>query len=125
MLVSKVTLPFPEFPLARLLGETNDHFLVSVELGTENVVGGYIHAEHDACILVLPNRGRLNQFFEQAGMAYGPCLELGSEASNEAVRKRKNNAGAGPAGKLEKVPVGRRQLLQRHLQHRKVQVLLH
>jgi hypothetical protein len=37
--VSKVTMPLLEFPLAKLQGESNDHFLVRVELGVENIVG--------------------------------------------------------------------------------------
>jgi hypothetical protein len=36
-------------------------------------------------------------------MPYGSCLELDSEASKEAVRKRKNDADAGPTGKRAKV----------------------
>jgi hypothetical protein len=47
--------------------------------------------------------GRLNRVFEHAGMPYGPCLELGSEVSKEAAKKRKNDASAGPAGKHAKV----------------------
>jgi hypothetical protein len=104
MPVSKVTLPLLESPLTRLQGENNDHFLASVELGTKNVVGGYIHMEHDACILLLLNHGRLNRIFEQAGVAYCPRPEPGSEASKEAARKRKNDAVAGPVGKQTKVP---------------------
>jgi hypothetical protein len=46
--------------------------------------------------------GRLNRVFEQAGVPYGPCLELGSEVSKEAAKKRKNDASAGPAGKHAK-----------------------
>jgi hypothetical protein len=34
---------------------------------------------------------------------YGPHLELGSKASKEAERKRKNDAGVGPAAKRVKV----------------------
>jgi hypothetical protein len=36
-------------------------------------------------------------------MPYGSCLELDSEASKEAARKRKNDADAGPTGKRAKV----------------------
>jgi hypothetical protein len=39
--MSKVTLPLLEFALAKLQGESNDHFLVRVELGAKNVVGSY------------------------------------------------------------------------------------
>jgi hypothetical protein len=34
-----VVASLSEFPLARFEGESNDHFLVRVELDTENVVG--------------------------------------------------------------------------------------
>jgi hypothetical protein len=61
--VLKVTLPLPEFPLAKLQGESDDHFLVRVELGVENVMVSYGRTEHEACIQALPNRGRLNQGF--------------------------------------------------------------
>jgi hypothetical protein len=57
MPVSKITLPLPEFPIARLPEDSNDHFRARVELAAENVMGSYIHGEHDACILALPNRG--------------------------------------------------------------------
>jgi hypothetical protein len=67
----------------------NDHFRARVELAAENVVGSYIHREHDVCILALPNRDRLNRVFEQAGVPYCPHLEPSSEASKEAVKKRK------------------------------------
>jgi hypothetical protein len=40
-LLLKVVLPLPEFPFSKLHGESNDHFLVRVELGTENVVSRY------------------------------------------------------------------------------------
>jgi hypothetical protein len=46
--ISKVVLPLPEFPLAKLHGESKNHFLARVELGGENVVGRYGRAKHDA-----------------------------------------------------------------------------
>jgi hypothetical protein len=60
-----------EFPLARLEGESIDHFLVRVELDVENVVGSYSHVDHDACIKAIPNGGRLNRVFEKVGAACG------------------------------------------------------
>jgi hypothetical protein len=71
-LVSKVVVALPEFPLARFEGESNYHFLVRVELGAENVVGGYSRTEHDVYIKVLLNGGRFNRVFEKAGVAYAP-----------------------------------------------------
>jgi hypothetical protein len=35
--ISKVALPLQEFPLGKLQGESNDHFLARVELDAENV----------------------------------------------------------------------------------------
>jgi hypothetical protein len=58
--ISKVALPLLEFPLLKLQGESNDHFLVRVELGAKYVVGSYGRAKHDACIKALANRGRWN-----------------------------------------------------------------
>jgi hypothetical protein len=92
MPILKVTLPLPEFPLAKLLGMSNDHFLVMVELGAENVLGSYIRTEHDACGLALLNGGRLNRVFEQAGVAYCPRPEPGTDVSREASKKRKEDA---------------------------------
>jgi hypothetical protein len=72
---SKVTLPLPVFPVTKLQGESNDRFLARIELGTENAVGSYVRVEHDACIMVLSNGGRLNQVFEKAGVPYSPRLD--------------------------------------------------
>jgi hypothetical protein len=97
--VSKITLPLPEFPLTKVEGECDAHFLARVELSAENVVGSYGRTEHDACVLALLNGGRLNWVFEKAGVAYGLYPEPSTEASKEAVRKRKIDAVVGPVGK--------------------------
>jgi hypothetical protein len=73
--------------------------LARVELGVENVVGSYSHAEHDVYFQALPNGGRLNQVFEKAGVACGPCPQPGSEASTEATKKRKTDACIKSSGK--------------------------
>jgi hypothetical protein len=83
MPVLKLTLPLPEFPVARLLGEKADGFWVRVELVAVNVVGRYTRGEHDACIAVVPNDGRLNRVFEQGGVPYEPRLVPDSKASKE------------------------------------------
>jgi hypothetical protein len=101
--VSKITLPLPEFPLTKVEGECDAHFLARVELSAENVVGSYGRTEHDACVLALPNGGRLNWVFEKAGVAYGLYPEPSTEASKEAVRKRKIDAVVGPVGKWVKI----------------------
>jgi hypothetical protein len=100
---SKVTLPLPVFPVTKLQGESNDRFLARIELGTENAVGSYVRVEHDACIMVLSNGGRLNQVFEKAGVPYSPRLDPSTEASAEAVRKGKVDGGVRPVGKQVKI----------------------
>jgi hypothetical protein len=45
----------------------------------------------------------VNQVFERVGVPYGPRLEPGSEASEEAAKKRKQDAGAGYLAKCTKV----------------------
>jgi hypothetical protein len=101
--MSKLTLPLPEFPVARLSGKTSVGFRARVELAVVNAVGRYAHGEHDACIAVVSNDGRVNGVFEQAGVPYEPCLVPVSEASKEVAKKRKSDVGAGPAGKCAKV----------------------
>jgi hypothetical protein len=103
MPMSKLTLPLPEFPVAKLSGETDDRFRAMVELAAVGAIGRYAHGEHDPCIAVVLNNGHLNRVFEQAEVPYGPCLVPGSEASKEAVKQRKNDSGAGLAGKRMKV----------------------
>jgi hypothetical protein len=53
---------------------------------------------------VVAERRPVEPVFEQAGMAYGPHPEPGSEASKEAAWKRKNDVGTGPVGQWTKVP---------------------
>jgi hypothetical protein len=96
--VSKLCLPLLEFPFARHPDEMNGHFRVRVELAVENIMGGgggYAHAEHDVCVVSVSYRDRVNWVFEQAGVTYSPRSELGSEASKEAVRKRRDDVGVG------------------------------
>jgi hypothetical protein len=102
--VLKLTLPLLEFPVARLMGGTNDSFRVTVEVAAANVIGRYARGEHDTCIAVVPNNGRLNRVFEQDGVPYQPHLVPSSEASKEAVKKRESDDGARPAVKRAKVP---------------------
>jgi hypothetical protein len=98
-LMSKLVVPMPTFPLARLPNETNDSFVARVEPAAANVIGRYARGEHDVCIVVVPNEGRANWVFEQVGVPCGPRLEPGSEASKEAVQKCKSDVGTAPAGK--------------------------
>jgi hypothetical protein len=101
--VSKITFSLTEFPIPRLPKEINDHFWVRVELAAENVVGSYARGEHDVCVAVVPNEGRLNQVFEQASVPYGSILDPGSEANKEATKNKKNDVGAGLTGKRAEV----------------------
>jgi hypothetical protein len=102
--MAKVVVPLLEFPLARFEGESNDHFLARVELDTENVVGNYSWAKHNACNQVLPNGGCLNRVFEKAGVAYGPHLQPGTEASTKATKKRKVDACVKSSGNKRRLP---------------------
>jgi hypothetical protein len=47
------------------------------------------------CVVSVSYRDRVNWVFEQAGVPYSPRSELGSEASKEAVRKRRDDVGVG------------------------------
>jgi hypothetical protein len=81
--ISKVVLPLLEFPLAKLQGESNDHFLVRVELGVENVMDSYGRVEHDACIKALPNEGRLSRCWTQQELIASPNHSILSHGCKE------------------------------------------
>jgi hypothetical protein len=70
-LVSKLSVPLSEFPVARHPEETND--------------------------------GQVNIVFEQASVPYGPRLEPGSEACEEAAKRRKSDTSFRPSRKHAKV----------------------
>jgi hypothetical protein len=97
--VSKLMVPLPNFPVARRPDETNDGFWVRVEIAVVNIVG---RGEHRVCIEKLPNGGQVNRVFEQAGVPYEPRLEPGSEACEQAAKKRKNDVVTGPSVKCAK-----------------------
>jgi hypothetical protein len=101
--VSKLSIPLLEFLVARCPEKMNDGFRARVELAATNVVGRYVHGEHKAYVETVPNGGRVNRVFKQAGVPYGPRLEPDSEACEEATKKRKSDAGDGPSGKCVKV----------------------
>jgi hypothetical protein len=101
--VSKLSAPMPDFLVARLPEETNDGFRARVELAIAYVVGRYARGEHKVCVEVVPNRGRVNWVFEHAGVPYGPHLEPGSKACDEATKKRNQDASIGPSTKCAKV----------------------
>jgi hypothetical protein len=63
----------------------------------------YVRREHKACVEMVPNGGRVNRVFEQADVPYGPRLVPGSEACEEATKKRKSDTGARPSEKRVKV----------------------
>jgi hypothetical protein len=74
-----------------------------VEIATANVVVRYTCGEHRLCIETLPNGGRVNKVFEEASIPYEPRLEPGSEACEEAAKRRKNDAGTRPSVKHAKM----------------------
>jgi hypothetical protein len=66
-LVSQLKIPLPNFPLHHK-GEKDDvRFLARVEQEARNIVGGYTHVEHEACLTSIPNNGRLNHVLELTG----------------------------------------------------------
>jgi hypothetical protein len=48
--MSKVVMPLPKFPVARIEGEDDSQFTANVELDAKKIVGSYGPKEHDACI---------------------------------------------------------------------------
>jgi hypothetical protein len=76
--------------------------LARIELEAESIVGSYSRLEHDACIVGVLNRGRLNRIFELAGVAYRPCTVPGNEAYTEALKKRKADAAGKTSAKRAK-----------------------
>jgi hypothetical protein len=73
-LVLRVRLPLPKFRAMRRDGEDDIQVLVEAE----SVIGSYSHSEHDVCVEIVSNEGRLNCVFELVGVVYGPspCLAL-------------------------------------------------
>jgi hypothetical protein len=67
----KLTQTLPEIPVERLPGETNDSFPVRVELAVVNTISRYARGEHDTCIAVVPNNGRVNRVLELAACPMG------------------------------------------------------
>jgi hypothetical protein len=62
--VSKLPVPFLEFPVARRPEEMNDGFRVRVELVATNIVGRYARKEHKVCVETVLNGGWVNIVFE-------------------------------------------------------------
>jgi hypothetical protein len=68
-----------------------------------DVVGRYTCGEHKVWVEVVPNQGRVNRVFKHARVPYGHRLAPGSKMSEEAAKKRKQDAGAESQSKLVKV----------------------
>jgi hypothetical protein len=86
--VSRVKLPLLKLRAICSDDEDDVQFLAGVKLEAEGVAGGYTCPKHDAYVMSMQNRGRLNHVFELAGVTYGPQPEPGIEAHTEASRKR-------------------------------------
>jgi hypothetical protein len=98
--VSRLKIPLPNFSL-RCEGEEDDaRFLVRVEQEARNIVGDYTRAEHEACLAIIPNNGRLNHVLKLMGVSCGPRPV---PISVEVLRKRKVDAAAKVSGKRLKV----------------------
>jgi hypothetical protein len=67
--VSKLKVPLPKFVVVRKDDEDDVKLLARVELEAKGIVGSCTHPEHEACIMSLRNRGRLNRVFEFAEVA--------------------------------------------------------
>jgi hypothetical protein len=80
-----------------------------VELVAADIV---THGEHKVYIESLSNQGRVNWVFEHVSVPYKPCLEPGSEASEEATRKNKQGTGTESLAKHTKVPSWKAALLK-------------
>jgi hypothetical protein len=88
MLVLKLKVPLPRFPLHRKNDEDDTEFLARVEQEARVIVGSYTCTEHEACIAGLRNNGRLNHVLELV-VAYGPRQ---APVSVEVLKKRKVDA---------------------------------
>jgi hypothetical protein len=94
---SQLTVLLPSFPLSC---EDGVKLIVRVEQEARNIMGGYVHAEHEACTTSLPNNGRLNRVLEVVGVAYGSCP---LPVSAEVLKKREADAIAKVLAKRPKV----------------------
>jgi hypothetical protein len=82
--VSKLKGCLPKFEAICKDDEDDIQFLARVELEAEDIVGSCTRPEHDAGIMSLRNKGRLNRVFEVAGVAYGPWPMSDTEEFAEA-----------------------------------------
>jgi hypothetical protein len=98
--VLQLKIPLPNFPLHHKDEEDDVRFLTRVEQEARNIVGGYTHVEHKACIISIPNNGHLNRVLKIAGVSYGPCLV---PISAKVLKKRKADAATKVSGKRLKV----------------------
>jgi hypothetical protein len=100
----KLKVPLPNFAASQKDDEDDVKFLARVELDAKLIVGSYTRPKHDACIVGLHNGGRLNRVLELTGVAYGPHSVPGSDALNEASKKRKADFDGKVLAKRLKVP---------------------
>jgi hypothetical protein len=98
--VLQLKIPLPNFPLHHKDEEDDVRFLTRVEQEARNIVGGYTHVEHKACIISIPNNGHLNRVLKIAGVSYGPCPV---PISAKVLKKRKADAATKVSGKRLKV----------------------
>jgi hypothetical protein len=97
--VSKLKVPLSKFAAVHKDDEDDVQFLARVELEAESIVGSYTHLDHEACVMKLHNRDRLNKVFELAEVAYGPQSEPDTEEFTEASKKRRMDAVGKNPGK--------------------------
>jgi hypothetical protein len=99
-LISQLKVPLPNFCLCHEDEEDDVQFPVRVEQEARNIMGGYTSAEHEACIVSLPNNSCLNRVLDVAWGGFGPRPV---PISTEVLKKRKADAAAKVLAKRPKV----------------------
>jgi hypothetical protein len=95
-----VVTPLPKFGVVKPEGESDERFITKVAERAEKLVGRYNLKEHEACVAHIPNNGRLNRVFEEAGIEYvARPRPDDTPASAGASKKGKGEALAKPAAK--------------------------
>jgi hypothetical protein len=106
--MSKVETAWPLFTVGAVDAEHAEHFLVEIETEAKRILESFEPKEYDTLMVAnIPNGSRLKWVFEQMGVSYAPCPVLGSDASQEAVRKWKAEVLKKPIMKKVKVGLGR------------------
>jgi hypothetical protein len=105
--VSKVITALPLFAVGAVATEHADRVFVEIETEDERVLGSFRPKEYEALMAAnIPNGGQLNWILEQMGVPYAPRPVVGSDASQVAMKKRKDEVSKKPIVKMAKVGLG-------------------